>query len=580
MTKEKLPRITETQIRALANSKSFERGSAYYLGGSISETARQGMELRGQCEGSDYEPYEVSVTLNAKGIQDTSCTCPYDYDGICKHIVALLLTYAHQPQSFSVIAPLEEMLKGRSKEELIALIGEMSRQDSKLRPLIEISSAHQSAKSGKAIDIASIRKRARRAMQYDDYEYGSWRRIEKELRSLGDIASHYFEAEDWLNAGALYHALLDESVKGYDEMMQQIDEDGDIAIVVDEFAEALGECLANSDADRERRRDWLDVLLDAYSKDIEIGGIDFASNAKGILIKQADEEEWAWIEDRVRARAARGRDWEREQFVAFLAEGLKHRGRKADSLIREIGTPEQQAQLLVKEGRIEDAAGIMAGIVKGKPGLVTRFANTLLEAKAKEAALRFVLAHSTGGWQSDEWLAKYYRKYGTPQEALDGQKKLFLNSPSVQAFKNLQDICRKTKNWPEIRAEVLAALEREKKFGPLVEVALSEGDVARALELVPRLAAWGASDLKMKVAEAAEKKLPREALELYRQRAETEIAGRTRGSYHSAAVFLKKVKRLYLKLGDQAAWANYIRALRETHKRLPAFQDELRKADL
>jgi hypothetical protein len=315
---------------------------------------------------------------------------------------------------------------------------------------------------------------------------------------------------------------------------------------------------------------------------MEIGGMDFASSAAEIIIKQADKPEWAWVEERVRSRITSTRDWAHEQYVKFLTDGLRRRGKasKADNLIREIGTPEQQTQLLIKEGRIDAAARMLNEIIKDKPGLVIHFADWFLEAKAKDAALRFVITHATGGWREDEWLAQYHRKYSTPQEALDGQKRLFLNHPSVEKFKILRDVCRKTKNWETIRAEVLATLEGAKKFAPLIEIALYEDDVTRALQLLSQVSGWGASDLKLKVAKAAEKELPREAIKLYRERAEREIEGRTRGSYHVAADFLKKVKRLYLQLDERAVWAEYINGLRETHKRLQAFQDELRKADL
>src|SRR5204862_6634903 len=106
-----------------------------------------------------------------------------------------------------------------------------------------------------------------------------------------------------------------------------------------------------------------------------------------------------------------------------------------------------------------------------------------------------------------------------------------INSPSVEQFKALQALCRKTKNWPEIRAEGLAALARAGRFDALVEIALHEGDVARALELLPRATGWGATHLRIKVAEAAEKDLPHEAVRLYLERVEREIAGRSRGSY-------------------------------------------------
>ena len=583
MAKEKLPRLTEAMVRALATNQSFERGKRYYLDGAVSETARQGMQLRGECAGSHYEPYEISVTLAARGVADTSCTCPYEYDGICKHTVALLLTYVHQPQAFRALVPVEEMLKHRSKEELLAIISAMLKQNPKLLAMVELAAAAQVASAGSSIDPAAIRKSARRALQYNDWDHLSPRKIAKELRALGQIAETFVKTKDWLNAGRVYHALLDETVSGYDEFIQQVDEDGDIAVIVDEFAEALGRSLEKINADSRTRRAWLETLLEAFAKDVEIGGIDFASSAPDIIIKQADDEEWLWIEARVRALAAGSRDWGREQFVGFLTEGLEERGRKSegDRLIREMGTPEQQAQLLIEEGRIEEAVRLMSGIVEGKPGLVTQFADMLLKAKAKAAALDFVLAHErTASWQHDQWLADYYRRHGTPQEAVAAQKRLMINSPSVEQFKALQAVCRKTKNWPEARTEVLAGLERIKRFDALVEIALDEGDVARALKWLPRATGWDATHLRMKVAEAAEKDLPHEAVKLYLERVEQEIAGRSRGSYNTAAGYLKRARPLFIKLHDRAAWVEYIKSLRESHKNLPALQDELRKAGL
>jgi uncharacterized Zn finger protein len=123
-------------------------------------------------------------------------------------------------------------------------------------------------------------------------------------------------------------------------------------------------------------------------------------------------------------------------------------------------------------------------------------------------------------------------------------------------------------------------LERARRFDALVEIALHEGDVARALEWLPRAMGWGTAHLRMKVAEAAEKDLPHEAVRLYLEQVEQEIAGRSRGSYHVAAGTLKRVKPLFIKLHTGTAWAEYIKSLRESHKKLRALQDELRKAGL
>lgn len=158
MADEKLPRLTESHIRNLASQSSFERGRNYYRDGAVFGAVRQGMELRAQCEGSDDEPYQVSATLTESGIAETSCTCPYDYGGICKHIVALLLTYINGLQTFRSAPPLTEILAERSREELITIIGEMVKREPELLSLVELSVAAEQARRGEAFDAEAYRR--------------------------------------------------------------------------------------------------------------------------------------------------------------------------------------------------------------------------------------------------------------------------------------------------------------------------------------------------------------------------------------------------------------------------------------
>jgi hypothetical protein len=89
-----------------------------------------------------------------------------------------------------------------------------------------------------------------------------------------------------------------------------------------------------------------------------------------------------------------------------------------------------------------------------------------------------------------EWLVKYDRKHGRRREALVWQQKVFLLRPSSEAFQALREVSRKLSTWDQVRAEALKALEGSKRFGPLTEIALQEGDVSRALELLLRMQPW------------------------------------------------------------------------------------------
>jgi uncharacterized Zn finger protein len=102
--------ITENSLKPLSTSESFARGRELYLSGAVFDTFRQGYLLIGRCTGSSASFYHLSVQLDEGGILDASCTCPYNC-GYCKHIIALLLTYIHDPEVFVDLFLLNENLR-------------------------------------------------------------------------------------------------------------------------------------------------------------------------------------------------------------------------------------------------------------------------------------------------------------------------------------------------------------------------------------------------------------------------------------------------------------------------------------
>lgn len=577
MKKESLPRLTEAQVRKLTGAGSFERGQRYFKNGAVIEPILQGKELRAQCAGSRYEPYELSVTFDKQGVAELDCSCPQG--GACKHLVALLLTLVHQPDAIHRVPPLKQLLAERSREELLEIIGQMVKREPKLVAVIELANA--GPKPGKPMNVIAYRNQARRAMRSESPQL-----IERELGALRETAARLAKAGDWLNAGAIYATALEEATRGYDYNVQAMDYDGDISVLVNDLAAGLKDCLAQVEIGSKARLEWIEVLLDAYLKDIELGGTDFAASASEAVLKLANDEEWTWVEERLRTEIVGSRDWGRECLVGFLIAGLEERQREdeADQLVRELGTPEQQAHLLIGEGKIAEALKTIKQIIVGKPGLVTGFAEVLLAAGAKQEALMLVLEQGSGHWNNQDWLAKYYRKHGTPREAVEAQMKLFLAAPSVEAFKALREMGKKLGDWDGVRADALATLEQEGKHGPLIELALHEGDVGRALALLPRVKegppGWFYQDYRATVAQAAEKEQPGAAINLYQELAEAAIERRSRGAYQEAVNYLKRAKKLAEKLDGGANWQGYLQHLRARYPTLRALQEELSKARL
>jgi uncharacterized Zn finger protein len=79
---------TIEQIRKLCTESSFERGTEYFHQGSVIDLEQFGNRITSVVEGTS--DYEVTIRMDKEDIE-ASCTCPYDWGGYCKHIVATLL---------------------------------------------------------------------------------------------------------------------------------------------------------------------------------------------------------------------------------------------------------------------------------------------------------------------------------------------------------------------------------------------------------------------------------------------------------------------------------------------------------
>jgi len=272
-----------------------------------------------------------------------------------------------------------------------------------------------------------------------------------------------------------------------------------------------------------------------------------------------------------------------------LAEGQERHGQEdaAAALIHEMGTPEQRVFLLVNERKIDEAVALARTHLLQLPGLMIQLADALVAAGAKAEAVRLITEGAEmkdPHWGYPEWLVKHHRKHGNLREALKWQQQIFARQPSHEAFKTLRELGKKLGQWEQIRADVLKALEHQKNFALLIEIALEEGDVPRALELLPKMkSAWGwdgGQKYKLKVAETAEKGHPQVSITFYKEMAEQAIERKNRSAYQEAIERLKRVKALYERLKASSEWDSYIQSLRTKHERLKALQEELRKARL
>ncbi|HYQ90771.1 MAG TPA: SWIM zinc finger family protein, partial [Candidatus Competibacteraceae bacterium] len=236
------PALSRTIIRQQAGEASFQKGLAYYQQGAVVSLVKRGDNVQAEVEGSEYTPYRVRIGLDAGGINSAECSCPYDWGGWCKHIVAALLACLEHPDTVEERPPLQEQLAALNREELQFLLLKLAEQEPDLIERIEaqlalfqagatVSTESFSAKaSGRRtpIDPKPFRRQVQAAIHSLDrlrsseayHQVGS---VVGEVRQLLRQAQDFIEGGDSDNALRILEAITDEYAE---EWFNMDDSDG------------------------------------------------------------------------------------------------------------------------------------------------------------------------------------------------------------------------------------------------------------------------------------------------------------------------------------------------------------------
>lgn len=565
------PKMTEAKIRQLSAAQSFDRGLQYYRKDAITSPTRQENRIWADCYGSEL--YHVSATLTPSSVTDLRCSCPFDWGGACKHEVALLLTYVHQPEAFHIIPPLRDLLADHSRDDLLALLDRVLQQYPDLLTSLEIAAKVSTPQSaGKPIDTSAYRRQIQRALQGDDM-----RTIARALEPTLKIPEQLYDAGDRFNAGHFYQVLLSEITASYDGELQSVDYNGEVACFSQDAAAGLGSCLSDAAIDSTTRQEWLNTLLEGILEDVNLGGIDFAAGAEDALMEVATENEWQILEARIRQEISRlsGR-WARDSLAGLLARRLQHLGQNtaSDDVMLELSSPERQVFVLVKQGKYDLAIGMAKQHLAAAPGLVTQFADALVAAGEAKKALRYMTeAYSADAhYNVDEWLVKSYCEQGEPGAALKFAEAGLLKRPWLPNYQRIQQLAESINGWTKVRSRVLKQLAEHKQWNLLVEIAIDERDADRALKLLKHLPAYEQTPLKVKIARISE---PEVAIAIYEELVQMMIQRKQRSAYQEAAQYLQSIQKLRKLSKTSKVWKQYIQRIREQYPTLRALHQEL-----
>ena len=276
--------LTVADIMDWVGQRSFDRGLDYADSGQIINPRRQGEKLKSECWGSAAYPYRVEIGLSASGIEFGSCSCPVGDGGHCKHAAALLLTWLNQADEFHELEDTGKALDELSKEELIAIIKQMTARHPDLEALIETELARPP--EGAPIDADWITRQTFQAFSAGDDDWRASYHISADLFHVLQPGVGYIERGEWANAFVLYSTVARRVIQEYDSVH---DEESELINVIIDCCEGLEGCLATDDTDL--RKGILQALFEIYRWDTDSGGYGAAEMIPEVVLDSTTPDE-------------------------------------------------------------------------------------------------------------------------------------------------------------------------------------------------------------------------------------------------------------------------------------------------
>lgn len=123
-------------VREWVSSKVYWRGVDYYKHGRVAAFELGDDDaISAEVEGS--ERYQVEIRWGDGGEPETRCTCPYDWEPMCKHAVAAILYWQERGEEEGQGDPEEEVARAFDRGGHITDIAELERKKRRSKKLLE-----------------------------------------------------------------------------------------------------------------------------------------------------------------------------------------------------------------------------------------------------------------------------------------------------------------------------------------------------------------------------------------------------------------------------------------------------------
>lgn len=585
-----MPPFIEADIRAGASAQSFERGSSYHRSGAVLGVIRRGNQLTAQVSGSDYKPYEVAVTLSDDGtIGAATCTCPYDWGGYCKHIVAVLLTALH-PEQVAIKPDLDKLLVGLTEAQLRRILRALAEDNPGLIAAIErqiewltTTPVAETASQGPVahaipVDLPAIRREIHKDLRnagatgggygdrYWDNDEAGLIDLEAILGPHRDTAERLLAAGDVVAATEVVTAMIETWAAGISDLEDWIVENNP-----DTFSEAglllgalLAEALLSQNFTPAQREQWL-VRVEDWADDL----LDLE------IVETALDQWWdypplaAALQGNITEKGA----WEGEpphfadELTLARLRILARQGRTQEyiNLAEAEGQFSLYVNMLARSGQVERAVAEACQFIQS-PDEILALARVLVERGERSAALK-VAAHGltlTGQESKTElarWTVALAQEADDPDLALTAAQAAFTNSYELTDYQLVERLAGAS--WPALQADLLAQLAQSHSYHK-VDIYLYEHKLVEAMAEVDRSYFGGGTE---RVIQATRAEFPDWGIGKCKQRAESIMDAGKAKDYDVAVSWLRTAHDIYLQHNRGAEWRAYLDGLLTRHER-------------
>ena len=580
MSGEQWPTLTEATVRELARSKSYNRGQSYYEQGAVSDIVRRGETLRADVEGSQYQPYTVTIEFDDAGVARTDCSCPYDHGGICKHRVAVLLTYIRDSDRVHNRQPISELIADANPEILQNLLVELVDNRPEVADWVETrlttTDDETDTTASVSVSLDSIRRQTNHALPKPGQRghndaYAEAERMAEELDGLIEQVRMALNAEDGETALDVLAAITDELADNRWAGLLPHDIPS-VYEVLGDLNETFIEAILTADLTERERDDWKDRLTEwdeqfrhfmgestfRAAADAAVQGWDNA-RVQQAMEGDFDEGEFRQDED----------SWYAEDIVTARLTILEREDRIEEylNLAEAAERPQSYAKMLVQEGRIKKAVDYAIEKLS-TPGAVLEVAKTLRAHEQTQAALR-VGQHglTLDGFRKDtfaEWLRGRAASTGDRELALEAAITAFEASPSLSAYQAVEEIA--DDDWESVQTDLLEFLRTQNPRGNTaarsVEVLLHEEKYDEAIELADNT---GQTSVIEPVVEAVIEERPEWTITTCKSQAEPIIENGQHDSYATAVRWLRRAGQAAQSADELDEWREYVETMRDDH---------------